>query len=179
MPKQKRAINQITDVEQDRDAYEPEPTVEICKINGRFRVNRDQRTRSAPNSRSNSRARDNYSARNRFASNDRRNTRETKSLSERKEANDRAEKTKANLCIHCTTNNDSQVAIYHPSGSGFGGHGSCCIYDVNGDINGQKARRLIQEIIESNEATYVADQNMFMIDNDQQAFDEEDSRENI
>ena len=179
MPKQKRAINQITDVEQDRDAYEPEPTVEICKINGRFRVNRDQRTRSAPNSRSNSRARDNYSARNRFASNDRRNTRETKSLSERKEANDRAEKTKANLCIHCTTNNDSQVAIYHPSGSGFGGNGSCCIYDVNGDINGQKARRLIQEIYESNEATYVADQNMFMIDNDQQAFDEEDSRENI
>ena len=177
IPKQKRAINQIADTERAWDEHEPEQSMEICRVQGRFR-NREYRTKSAPNSRSNSRVRNNYSARNRFASNERNNTRE-KSYAERKEANDRAEKSKANLCMHCTTNNDNQVAIYHPPGAGFGGTGSCCIYNASGDINGQKARGLIQEINESDESTFLADQNVFMLENDKHpAFDEEDSREN-
>ena len=175
IPKQKRAINQIS----DHGGYEEELTEQdICRIQSRFQ-RRDFRTKSAPNSRSNSQARENYSTRNRFASNDRNNTREPKSYTERKEANDKAEKSKANLCIHCTNHNDRRVAIYHPPHSGFGGHGSHCIYDVNGEFKSQKARGLIQEIFESNVSHFVSDREISALEEEYQAFDEEDSRENL
>ena len=178
--KSKRAVNQVAQIDQTTDGPEYEHSVDICKIQGRFQ-NRDFRPKSAPSSRSNSRARENQNARNRFASQERFNgMRDSKSLNERKEANEMAEKTKANLCIHCTTHNDRQIAIYHPPGTGFGGTGSCCIYNTSGDINGQKARGMIQEILDSNETRFMADQNVFSINNEHSAFDEEDNeRENL
>ena len=180
IPKQKRAINQITDSARDpRPGFEEELSEQdICRIQSRFQ-RQSRLAKSAPNSRSNSRARENHSARNRFASNDRNNTREHKSYAERKEANDKAEKSKANLCIHCTNHNERGVAIYHPTGSGFGGLGSCCIYDANGEFKGQKARGLVQEIYESDVTHFYADQEISAIENNQQAFDDEDSRENL
>ena len=84
-------------------------------------------------------------------------------IQERMEANNQAERSKNNLCIHCTTNNERQIAIYHPPGTGFGGHGSCCVYNIYGDINSQEARGVIQEISESDEPYYLADQNVFKI----------------
>ena len=169
--KPSRAINQVTQAKPAQIELDYPSTLDISEIE---ETRRKFRPKSAPTSRSNSGAQEKSIARNRSASIDRNNSRGQMTYSDRKEANDRAEKSKANLCIHCTTNNDRQVAIYHPPGTGFGGTGSCCIYDTDGEFNGPKARGLIQEIYDSNELSFLADQNVFEVTNRYSAFSDED-----
>ena len=135
---------------------------------------REYRSNSAPTSRSNSRARDDFNTRKRSTSIDRNYTREPRTFKDRKEAKYIAGIPNTNLCLHCTENNDRLVEIYHPPGKGFGGEGPCCIYDVNGDINGRNARRIIQKIYESNETTFLANENVYEITNDYSASSNDD-----
>ena len=127
---------------------------------------REYRSNSAPTSRSNSRAREDFNTRKRSASSDRNYAREPRTFKDRKEAKHIMGIPATNLCLHCTTNNDRQVEIYHPPERGFGGRGPCCIYDANGNINGRKARQIIQNINKSNETTFLADENVHEITDD-------------
>ena len=98
------------------------------------------------------------------------------SMAERKKQNAEAPQNTRTLCNHCTHHDPFKRAVYHPTGSGFGGFGKCCLFDKNGaerkDSNGRGVDNIAYDPIE-------VDGFVRAIIADVPLYDDEDNADNV
>ena len=65
------------------------------------------------------------------------------SQEDRRRANQQAPRKRHCLCLHCSHHHPNKLTVYHPEGSGFGGKGKYCLFDVDGkERNDAKGRNI-------------------------------------